>query len=181
MAEVTACVNGERPEDWPLVYSQLRLLGVSVLKGERNPADANDLTGVVHEAWERLQHGPPGGKWQSRAHFYGAACRAMRQALVDRARRRIALKRSAKETPFHDGMMPDGNPPDEGASLQRALDIDAALRRLERIEPRLAEVAEMRLFGNLPSKMIAERLGVTTRTIERDWERASTWLRERLE
>lgn len=182
MGEVTECVNGREPREWQRVYGELRVLGAHVLRGERSfgeGSDGGDLTGVVHEAWMKLCASPPEGGWESRAHFYGAASRAMRQALVERARKRGALKRGGRELPLDESATVRG----EGESadqLRRALEIDVGLRKLERVEPRWAQVAEMRLFGNLPTAMIAERLGVTARTVERDWERASGWLRERM-
>lgn len=182
MGEVTECVNGREPREWARVYGELRVVGAAVLRGERG-ADRGDLTGVVHEAWLKLSASPPRGGWESRAHFFGAASRAMRQALVERARKRGALKRGGRELPLDEsaaeGAMAEGA--DESwDALRRAAEVDAALNRLERIEPRWAAVAEMKLFGNLPTGMIAERLGVTARTVERDWERASAWLRERM-
>lgn len=182
MGEVTECVNGREPREWQRVYGELRVLGARVLSGERamgEGADGRDLTGVVHEAWMKLCASPPAGGWESRAHFYGAASRAMRQALVDRARKRGALKRGGRELPL-DESAAAGRGAESADELRRALEIDAALRKLERVEQRWAQVAEMRLFGNLPTVMIAERLGVTVRTVERDWERASAWLRERM-
>lgn len=180
MAEITECVNGRQPHEWPRVYGELRMLGAHVLRGERSSADAGDLTGVVHDAWMKLSASPPANGWESRAHFYGAASRAMRQALVERARKRGALKRRGREMPLdHSREVADGSV-DSTESLSRALEVDAALRKLERSEPRQAAVAEMKMFGNLPTAMIAERLGVTPRTVERDWERASAWLRERI-
>lgn len=181
MGEVTECVNGREPREWQRVYGELRVLGARVLRDERVngcEGDGGDLTGVVHEAWLKLCASPPARGWESRAHFYGAASRAMRQALVERARKRGALKRAGRELPLDESAV-SGSVASAGA-LRRAVEVDAALRRLERVEARWAAVAEMKLFGNLPTAMIAERLGVTARTVERDWERASAWLRERM-
>lgn len=186
MGEVTECVNGREPREWQRVYGELRVLGARVLRDERSSVGGDgggsgrDLTGVVHEAWLKLSASPPQGGWDSRAHFFGAASRAMRQALVDRARKRSALKREggAREVPLDESAVAETGAAADG--LRRAVEVDAALRRLERVEPRWAAVAEMKLFGNLPPTMIAERLGVTARTVERDWERASAWLRERM-
>jgi DNA-directed RNA polymerase specialized sigma24 family protein len=83
-----------------------------------------------------------------------------------------------REVPLDESVVEGAGEAADG--LRRAVEVDAALRKLERVEPRWAAVAEMRLFGNLPTTMIAERLGVTARTVERDWERASAWLRERM-
>lgn len=177
MGEVTECVNGRAPREWDRVYGELRVVGAAALRGERGP-DRGDLTGVVHDAWLKLSASPPVGGWESRAHFYGAASRAMRQALVERARKRGAQKRDARETSLDESMGAGLAESDD--ALRRAAEVDAALKVLERVDARQAAVAEMKLFGNLPPAMIAERLGVTARTVERDWKCAQAWLRERM-
>jgi len=180
MNDVTQCVNGQRPDVWPSVYVELRRLGSAVLRGESSlPADG-DLTAIVHEAWAKLRQSPPGSGWQSRAHFFGSASRAMRQSLIDQARRRNATKRLHTRAAQLD---PDSIPAaagDPADRFHRIIEIDAALHDLALHERDWADVAEMKLFGNLPMWMIAERLGISRRTAERHWDHASRWLRERL-
>ncbi len=182
MGEITECVNGRRPETWPRVYVEMRRLSSSILQHECSNARREGITAVVHEAWARLQSSPPPMGWDSRAHFFGSACRAMRQALVDEARKSVAAKRrtpggKAVGAEEASDLRSIGS---RAESVQRILDVDAAVAELAKAEPRWAAVAEMKLFGNLPNELIAERLGASRRTIERDWESASQWLRDRL-
>lgn len=168
--DVTACVNEGHPArtTWAYVYSELRRRAARLVARERTP----DLTGIVHEAWIKLRRHPPKGGWQSRAHYYGSASRAIRQALVDRARKARALKRG-------DGAARAITPDDgcEAPTLTRVLMLDEALRRLEQVDSRQARVAEMKLFGDLPMALIAEQIDVTPRTAQRDWLEASERLR----
>ena len=182
MGDITECVNGRCPDGWPRVYVEMRRLGTTVLQSERSNSLRDGLTAIVNEAWIRLQAHPPPTGWDSRAHYFGSACRAMRQALVDDARRNMAAKRKKSA----ESSVKAEDSPDERehrrreASFQRVLDVDAAIEHLASTDPRRAAVAEMKLFGNLPNDLIAERTGTTRRTVERDWEVASAWLRERL-
>ncbi len=180
MNDVTQCVNGQRPEAWPEVYVEMRRLGSTIVGSERpHPVDGG-LTAIVHEAWTKLRQNPPSGGWQSRAHFFGSASHAMRQSLIDQARRRNAAKRQeAKTSSIASDSIPAAGA-DPADQLHRVLEIDAALKELTLLESGWADVAEMKLFGNLPADMIAERLGISRRTAERYWEQASRWLRERL-
>lgn len=180
MRDLTQCVNGQRPQAWPRVYVEMRRLGSAILEGERpHPVDGG-LTAIVHEAWTKLQQHPPAEGWQSRAHFFGSASHAMRQSLIDQARRRNAAKR---QNGSGGGVDPQGVParsPNPSDQMVRVLEVDAALKELAITERAWADVAEMKLFGNLPSDLIAERLGISRRTAERHWEQASEWLRRRL-
>jgi RNA polymerase sigma factor (TIGR02999 family) len=128
-------------------------------------------TELVHEAFLKL--GPADdSRWEGRAHFFGAASRAMRQVLVDFARRRRAAKRGgiAMHVTLEDG----------DALLEVQLDeiiaIDAALDRLDAVDERLRQIVELRFFGGFGEREVAELLGVTTRTIERNWLKARLFL-----
>ena len=136
--------------------------------------DANatiSTTELVHEAFLKLQQ-RSGAKWQHRAHFYGAASRAMRQVLVDFARRRLAAKRGGGDTRV--------SLSNAEASLDIELDdmlnLDAALHQLNAVDQRLRQIVELRFFGGMGEREVAEILGVTSRTVERNWTKARLFL-----
>jgi RNA polymerase sigma factor (TIGR02999 family) len=158
----------------PLVYGELRRAAERQLRRER--ADHTlQPTALVHEAYLKLvQHQQV--PWQGRAHFFGIAARSMRQILVDHARRRMAGKRGggAVETTLGDAAEALALPPEELLSL------DAALARLDQLEPRLHRVVELRFFGGLTEEEIAHLSGVSQRTVQRDWLKARAWLYKEL-
>jgi RNA polymerase sigma factor (TIGR02999 family) len=140
-------------------------------------ADATlSTTELVHEAFLKLADRTAPG-WEGRAHFFGAASRAMRQVLVDFARRRRAGKRG--------GDWRAVSLSDADASLELELDqvlaLDTALDRLDAADPRLRRVVELRFFGGVPEQDIAKMLGVSVRTVERDWLKARLFLLGALE
>jgi len=132
-------------------------------------------TELVHEAFLKLSR-DPGTGWEGRAHFFGAASRAMRQVLVDLARRRQATKRG--------GQSQIVSLRDADAALEIEVDailaLDDALAQLGGVDRRLCQVVELRFFGGLPETEIAEMLGVSSRTVERDWIKARLFLLEEL-
>jgi RNA polymerase sigma factor (TIGR02999 family) len=155
---------------FPLVYEALRRIARRQLQGER-PGHSLDTTGLVHETYlklvdhDRLQ-------WQDRGHFFALASRAMRQILVDYARRYRTLRRGG-------GVRPQELHEEDAATDERGetlLALDEALERLAAINPRLNQVVECRYFGGLTEEETAEALGVTTRTVQRDWAKARGWL-----
>lgn len=156
------------------VYDELKRLAHRHLAGA-GAQDTLSTTELVHEAYIKLARGSQ--QWQSRAHFFGAASSAMRQVLVDFARRRQAAKRGgdAGRVSLRSG----------DATLEVELDemlaLDTALNRLNAVDPRLREVVELRFFGGLPETEIAGMLGVTARTVERDWVKARLFLLRELE
>ncbi len=158
---------------FPLVYEELKRVAHRQLRA-RGP---NTLctTDLVHEAFLKLK-APRGGAWDDRAHFFGAAARAMRQVLVDFARSRGALKRGGG---WRLVSLDDGE-----ASLQLELHelvaLDDALDRLDEASPRLRRLVELRFFAGLPTTEVAALLGVTPRTVERDWLKARLFLLDRL-
>jgi len=154
----------------PLVYDELRLIARRHRRREGADPTLN-TTAVVHEAYLRL-FGPREADFQDRRHFYAVASLAMRHLLRDGARRRLAARRG--EGADHTGLT--GHEPAVEPRLELLLAVDQALDRLRGLEPRLAEVVELRYFGGLTVPEIAELLAVTTRTVERDWQRARALL-----
>jgi RNA polymerase sigma factor (TIGR02999 family) len=150
----------------PVVYDELKRLARHRLHAD-DPAVTLSTTELVHEAFLKLAAGSDTG-WESRAHFFGAASRAMRQVLVDFARRRNASKRGGGVEHLTLG---EGDAALE-IELDEILAVDDALVQLERVDPRLRTIVELRFFGGRPESEIAQMLGVSTRTIEREWLKA---------
>ncbi len=155
---------------FPLVYEQLRGIAHRQLKGER-PERTLDTTGLVHEAYLKLVN-QTRVQWADRAHFFAVAARAMRRILVDQARRRGALKRGAAPRRVSLTDLPVAI--EERADTLIAL--DEALTELAGVDERLSRVVECRFFGGLTEDETAEALGVTARTVRRDWTKAKGWL-----
>jgi RNA polymerase sigma-70 factor (ECF subfamily) len=154
----------------PIVYEQLR--AIAHRQRAREAADHTlDTTALVNEAYLRLV-GDARVTRRGRAYFFGAAARAMRQILVDYARRRDALKRGG-------GMevvtLEDRHAAVDGFAAE-LLDLEAALQRLARHSARQAQVVEFRYFGGLEVDEVAELLRVSVRTVELDWAMARAWL-----
>jgi RNA polymerase sigma factor (TIGR02999 family) len=157
----------------PLLYDDLRRLARQRLRGER-PGHTLDTTALVHEAYLRLatqrQLAPA-----DRAEFFAAASNTMRRILVDYARARRRQKRGGGQTPLS---VDDVEPLLSEPAISETLALDEALDRLEAAEPRAARVFEQRFFGGLSVEEIADARGVSTKTIQRDWEVARAWLRK---
>ena len=174
---LTAAAAGDqqaKSELVPLVYDELRKLA---LYRFRNMAPGQSLqpTDLVHEAYLKLLSVEQ-RSWESRRHFIDAAGVAMRNILVDRARARLALKRGGDRTrqPLDDDLG------DANRDPQEIIDVDDALRALSEIDARAAQVVELRFFLGLSDPEIADVLGVTDRTVRRDWTFARAWLSEQL-
>ena len=153
-----------------LTYRELRKIAAGHLRRERSQRSLQ-TTDLVHEAYVRLV-GQAASPFRDRAHFFQVAAHVMRQILVDRARKRHAGKRG--------GGVPE-------ISLDRALDIaearsadllalEEALARLQTVDGRQCQVVEMRFFAGMSEDEIAEVLGVSARTINREWRMARAWL-----
>jgi RNA polymerase sigma factor (TIGR02999 family) len=157
---------------WDLVYADLKQLAAARL-ARLKPGQTLQATALVHEAWVRLGGDDP-KEWQGRAHFFGAAARSMRNILVDQARRKQSLKRNEGRTaqPMTSEMAAD-----EVASQIDMLALDEALDALQDEFERPAQIVMLRFFAGLSIAEIAELLGVTTRTVDRDFLFARTWLR----
>lgn len=147
----------------PLVYDELRRLAAARLRAE---AVSHTLqpTALVHEAWLRLA-GRGNGMWKDRAHFFGAAARAMRCILVDHARRKQAQKRDAGGAEWL--LVPEPGLPGE-----HVLMIHAKLKLLEQEDPEAAEIVLLKFFAGLEMQEIAELLGRSVRSVERRWTMA---------
>jgi RNA polymerase sigma-70 factor, ECF subfamily len=159
----------------PVVYSELRKIAHARMRAE-SPADQTlQTTALVHEAYVRLVEGAD-VPWQNRVHFYAVSARLMRRILVDHARERRSLKRGGHERaiPFGDWL---GAVPARGEDL---LALDEALERLSKSDARMGQVVEMRYFAGLNADETAEALGVSSKTVSRDWQVARAWLHREL-
>jgi len=154
----------------PLVYEELRELADRLLAAEKRGATLQP-TALVHEAYLRLVGSDQAG-WENRAHFFGAAARAIRRILVDRARARRAARRGGDRPLRLDTDAPLAGPE---PSLD-VLALDEALAKLASIDAQKARVVELRFFGGLSVDETAATLGVSASTVNRDWVFARTWL-----
>jgi RNA polymerase sigma factor (TIGR02999 family) len=164
----------EAEELLALVYDDLRVLAARRLKGER-PGQTLQPTDLVHEAYLRLAGSEP-IDWAGRSHFFRVAARAMRQVLVDAARRRNAAKRGGGQPPLTVGFQPIEDRPDPCAIL----DLHAALERLGSLDESLEQLVELRFFSGLTMDETAAALGVSPRKAAKDWAAARLWLRREL-
>jgi RNA polymerase sigma factor (TIGR02999 family) len=171
-------------ELFPMVYDELRALASASLAQERK-AHTLQATALVHEAYMRLV-GPSEVSWESRAHFFGAAARAIRRILTDHARARNAVKRGGgrpvaelAESAEVAGAGGHGASGDVGGTDFVAL--DAALEKLAAIDPERARVVELRFFAGLSVDQTAAALGSSPRTVARQWEFARAWLKREME
>jgi RNA polymerase sigma factor (TIGR02999 family) len=151
----------------PLLYDELRVMAGRQLRHER-AGHTLHATALVHEAYLKLAGGGA-VEAADRGHFLAIAARAMRQVLVDHARRRNAEKRGGgwEQTTLSDGDAPLEFQPDELLALDRALD---------ELEERQRQVVECRFFAGMEEDEIAAALGVSARTVRRDWVKARAWL-----
>ena len=159
---------------FPLVYDELQRIAHRHLSRERE-GHTLDTTALVHEAYLKLVG--QRADWNDRAHFYAIAAEAMRRVLVDHARRYQALKRG--EWPKRVSLTDDMLVADVRADTLLAL--DDALTELASIDERLSRVVECRFFGGLTEEETAEALGITARTVRRDWLKAKGFLHRMLE
>jgi len=157
-------------ELFPLVYGELRKLARGQLR--RHPAgETLRPTALVHEAYLKLVD-QTRVRVNDREHFFALAARAMRQILVDHARRRSARKRGGDAIRT---TLSEEDTPVEIRAIE-LLTLDHALTRLESLEPRLAEVVELRFFGGLSVEETAAALDLSSRTVKRDWRKARAFL-----
>ena len=153
-----------------LLYDELRAIAHRQLEREHGPRTLQ-TTALVHEAYLRLAGGgDPAGR--GRAYFFAAAAQAMRQVLVDRARRRSAAKRGGGA----DLVTLDDRDASVDAYAIELLDLEEALLLLERHSPRQVKVVEYRFFSGMSVAETATVLGISTRTVEADWAMARAWL-----
>ena len=158
----------------PFVYQELKRQARMLMNGERGNHTLQP-TALVHEAFMRLAK-QTGIDWQNRSHFYGIASRLMRQILVDHARHHATAKRGSK--PIHYSIDDVDIPVEERA--ESILVLHDALDRLEKLDEQQAKVVEMRFFGGLHNTEIAKALGISERTVLREWKVARLWLSREL-
>ena len=154
----------------PLVYDRLRKIAHARLAG-RGPGASLDTTALVHEAYLKLVD-QSRVEWRDRGHFFAVAATAMRQIVVDRARRRGAAKRGAGVRP----VLLDDDGPGVGARAEEILALDQALGMLSSLSERMVKMVELRFFAGLSIEETAEALGVDSRTVNRDWRAARALL-----
>jgi RNA polymerase sigma factor (TIGR02999 family) len=170
--------SGARPGDeaqaaadlLPVLYAELRRLA-AVLTAQRAPGQTLTPTALVHEAYLRLVRNEDPG-WQGRRHFFGAAAQAMREILIEQARRKGRLKRGGRgrRVELSEGLAWIEPPADD------VLALDEAIGRLQAEDARLAEIVMLRYFGGLSVEETARVVGVSVSTLTRDWRYARAWL-----
>lgn len=179
MSDVTRILNQIEEGDaaaaselLPLVYAELRRLAGHKMKNEA-AWQTLQPTALVHEAYMRLVGDEDVQQWDSRGHFFAAAAEAMRRILVENARRRQSIKRGGDRARFEiaeDDAMIDSTNVDE------LLDLDAALTKLNEREPEMAKLVKLRYFAGLTVDEAARALGMSPRTVKRNWAFARAWL-----
>jgi RNA polymerase sigma factor (TIGR02999 family) len=155
----------------PLVYAELRKLAHARL-GRESSEQTLQPTSLVHEAYLRLI-GEVEVRWDSRAHFFAAAAEAMRRILIENARHRKSLKRGGA---LSQRTLSDGDAIADMADIDTLLDLDSALIKLAKEEPDMARLVELRYFAGLNVEEAAQVLGVSARTVKRNWSFARAWL-----
>ena len=155
-----------------IVFRELRTLAELYIRRER-PGHTLQPTALVHEAYLRLV-GDQARDWQNRAQFIGVAASVMRRLLIDHARKKQAEKRQIPETPeWQTGMT--------AQEAEQLLDLNRALDRLEKSNPRYSRVVELRYFGGLSIEETAEVMQTSPMTVKRDWTAARAWLKQQLQ
>jgi RNA polymerase sigma factor (TIGR02999 family) len=176
LAALTAAREGEPAAIDQLVealYPDLRRIARAQLRRLR-PGRTLDTTSLIHEAYVKLVRG---AEFADRAHFLAASARAMRHILVNAARRKLAEKHGGGRDP--DSL--DGRElADEREQYAEILDIGRALERLRELDDRLCRLVECRFYAGMTEEETAVALGVSDRTVRRDWLRARAWLKQEL-
>lgn len=158
----------------PLVYGELKRLARAYMRRERDDHTLQ-TTALVHEAYLKLVRNQA-PDWQGRSHFFGIAAQLMRQILIDHARGRLRRKRSgaAVVLPLNEALTFS---PEHSEELVR---LDEALERLSKLDARQSQIVELRFFGGLSVEDTAKYLGVSPKTVKRDWAVAKVWLHREL-
>ena len=174
LIQLTRGDRGAEDRLMPLVYAELRRMAASRLRRER--ADHTlQATALVNETYLRLIEIDT-IDWQSRSHFFALAAKLMRRILVDHARARRARKRGgSRESINLDDVLVFTTPRSE-----QMIALDDALNRLGTYDPRQGQIVELRFFGGLSEEEIAAHLGISVRTVKRDWRMAKAWLYKEL-
>jgi RNA polymerase sigma factor (TIGR02999 family) len=176
--EITVLLNNWRKGDPAaaslaigLVYDQLKRMAEHRLRAERKGISLQP-TELVHELFIRIENSAQ-THFQNRGHFFAIAAHTIRRVLIDLARRQHAAKRGGEQIRVAFDELENVLP---AASKLDYLELDQALTMLETLDPRAAKVVEMRHFGGMTEAEIAEELGVSLKTIMRDWKWARAWL-----
>ena len=158
----------------PIVYQELRRLASRYMRGERHNHSI-ETGALVNEAYLRLVDYQR-MQWRDRAHFFAVSAQLMRRILVDHARAKKRVRRGGDKQidRIDDWQIAAPQPEDD------ILALDDALNRLAALSPRQSRVVELRYFAGLTEEQVAELLGVTRRTVNRDWLMARTWLHRQL-
>lgn len=158
----------------PLVYDALRSLAKSRLK-KLPPGQTLQPTALVHEAYLRLVGSEDPG-WEGRGHFFAAASQAMRDIIVEQARRKMALKRGGGHQRVNEEQIePWISPPSEDV-----LAVDEAVKQLEKEDPRKGQIVNLRYFARMTTAETAKALGISIGTVEREWRYIRAWLEMQL-
>lgn len=154
----------------PVVYDELKRLARAYMRRER-PDHTLQTTALVHEAYLKLVR-QQAVNWQGRSHFFGIAAQLMRRILVDHARGHLRKKRGGEKIvlPLDEALVFS---PEHSEELVR---LNEALERLSAIDPRQGKIVELRFFGGLSVEETSEFLGVSAKTVKRDWAVAKVWL-----
>jgi RNA polymerase sigma-70 factor (ECF subfamily) len=154
----------------PVVYEELKRLARDYMRRE-NPSHTLQTTALVHEAYLKLVR-QKDVNWQGRAHFIGVAAQLMRRILIDYAKGRLREKRGGEQVvvPLNEALTFS---PERSEEL---LKVDEALQRLSKLDTRQSRIVELRFFGGLSIEETAEFLGISPKTVKRDWTVAKAWL-----
>jgi RNA polymerase sigma factor (TIGR02999 family) len=158
----------------PRVYEQLRRIAGHHMRNEQ-PGRTIQTTALVHEAYLKLID-VTNVDWRDRAHFFAVSSQIMRRILLDRARRRTAVKRGGYSPRFNLDEIPDVS----SGSASQVIALDDALTRLGKFDARKARVVELRFFGGLTAEETATVLKISSETVLRDWKLARAWLLDAL-
>jgi RNA polymerase sigma factor (TIGR02999 family) len=163
---------------FPSIYGELRRVAQRYLGRERQNHTLQP-TALVHEAWVRLQN-ERDAQWQGKTHGLALGAQAMRRILVDHGRQQKRDKRGggAQKVVLDDLLQAAAT---QAVPVEDLLTLEAALSRLEAIDPRAAQVVVLRFFSGLTNPEVAEHLGLSVRTVEADWTHARAWLRRELD
>jgi RNA polymerase sigma factor (TIGR02999 family) len=159
----------------PLIYDELRRIAGAQMRRER-ASHTLQATAVVHEAYLRLA-GEREIQWQSRAHFFAIAARAMRQVLLDYARQRHAGKRGGEGA---QKVEIDVDLPAGANRIEDIVAIDEVVTRLSELDQQQGRIVELRFYAGLSVEETAEAMGISESTVKREWRLAKAWLHREL-
>jgi RNA polymerase sigma factor (TIGR02999 family) len=176
LADLRAGASGAADRLFPVIYAELHEIAMRLI-ASRRPGRTLQPTMLVHDVFMRLAQ-QTDTAWESREHYLAVAAKAMRDLLVDQARRRRAEKRGGGWNRVTLAGLGDGEA-DQG--VINVLDLEDALRRLGEVDPRQERIVELRFFAGLSVDEVARVLRISRRTVLYDWRMARAWLRDYLE